>query len=71
MSVKIAKGSADGPLVLIACDPRGNMHGGGGVTPTMTGDHNNRITDYTTIVVIENESIPKDNRSVMCEQPSG
>lgn len=29
-------------------DARGN--GGGGITPTMTGDHQNRITDYTAIV---------------------
>ena len=43
------------PLVLIACDTRGHMSGGGGITPTITGDHNNRVTDYTTIVVIENE----------------
>ena len=48
MSVKIAKGSADGPLVLIACDARGN--GEGGVCPTLTGDHENRITDYTAIL---------------------
>ncbi len=30
-------------------DARGN--GEGGVSPTITGDHQNRITDYTAIVV--------------------
>lgn len=35
-------------------DARGN--GDGGVSPTLTGDHQNRITDYTAIVVIVDES---------------
>lgn len=30
-------------------DARGN--GRGGVSPTITGDHQNRITDYTAIIV--------------------
>lgn len=30
-------------------DARGN--GGGVICPTLTGDHQNRITDYTAIVV--------------------
>lgn len=30
-------------------DARGN--GKGGVAPTITGDHQNRITDYTAIVL--------------------
>ena len=30
-------------------DARGN--GEGGVSPTLTGDHQNRITDYTAIVL--------------------
>lgn len=34
-------------------DSRGN--GGGGVSPTITGDHQNRITDYTAIVVMSDE----------------
>lgn len=34
------------PLIF---DARGN--GGGIVCPTITGDHQNRITDYTAIVV--------------------
>lgn len=32
-------------------DSRGN--GEGGVAPTLTGDHQNRITDYTGIVIID------------------
>lgn len=32
-------------------DARGN--GEGGVAPTLTGDHQNRITDYTAILAIE------------------
>lgn len=40
------------PLVLIY-DARGN--GDGGMSPTITGDHQNRITDYTAIVVQKNE----------------
>ena len=39
------------PCVLIY-DARGN--GDGCVCPTLTGDHQNRITDYTAIVVEEN-----------------
>lgn len=34
------------PLVF---DARGN--GGGAISPTITGDHQDRITDYTAIVV--------------------
>ena len=36
------------PLVLVF-DARGN--GGGQLSPTITGDHQSRITDYTAIVV--------------------
>ena len=36
------------PIVLVY-DARGN--GGGGVCPTITGDHQDRITDYTAIVL--------------------
>ena len=32
-------------------DARGN--GDGGVSPTITGDHENRITDYTSVVIID------------------
>lgn len=34
-------------------DARGN--GGGTISPTITGDHQNRITDYTAIVVTYEE----------------
>ena len=37
------------PPVALISEARGN--GGGGVAPTITGDHQNRITDYTAIVV--------------------
>ena len=40
------------PLVLVF-DARGN--GGGGVSPTITGGHQDRITDYTAIVVQKDE----------------
>ena len=39
------------PLVY---DARGN--GEGGVAPTITGDHENRITDYTAIVLCDTRS---------------
>ncbi len=35
--------------VALVYDARGN--GGGIITPTITGDHQDRITDYTAIVV--------------------
>ena len=34
---------------IVVYDARGN--GRGGVSPTLTGDHQNRITDYTAVVV--------------------
>jgi len=43
------------PLVLI-CDARGNGWGGQ-IAPTITGDHQNRITDYTAIVVELDDNI--------------
>lgn len=36
-------------------DARGN--GGGEVSPTITGDHQNRVTDYTALVVRYEETI--------------
>ena len=36
-------------------DARGN--GGGMISPTLTGDHQDRITDYTAIVVVTDETI--------------
>lgn len=43
------------PIVLVY-DARGN--GGGTICPTITGDHENRITDYTAIVVEEKHDAP-------------
>lgn len=49
------------PVVLVY-DARGN--GGGGVCPTITGDHQGRITDYTAIVLAtphpHMEDMPQD-----------
>lgn len=42
------------PLVLVY-DARGN--GQGIIAPTITGDHQNRVTDYTAIVVEVHEDI--------------
>ena len=42
------------PLIF---DARGNG-GGGQISPTITGDHQNRVTDYTAIVV---ENVETDN----------
>ena len=42
------------PLVLVY-DARGN--GGGKVSPTITGEHQNRITDYTATVLKYEETI--------------
>lgn len=36
-------------------DVRGN--GNGNIVPTITGDHNNRVTDYTSVVVFDGENI--------------
>lgn len=60
------------PIVLVY-DARGN--GGGDISPTITGDHQNRITDYTAIVVEEkDEDIQCDEVSVSitcCGESSG
>ena len=39
-------------------DARGN--GRGGISPTITGDHQNRITDYTAIVLAIHEADGQD-----------
>lgn len=55
-----AEGHGHPPLVF---DARGN--GGGGKTaPTITGDHQNRITDYTAIVVQHETVQPSDSKRV-------
>ena len=41
------------PPVVLVYDARGN--GGGNVCPTITGDHENRVTDYTAIIVSYSE----------------
>ena len=46
------------PLIF---DARGN--GGGFICPTITGDHQNRITDYTAIVIIKEVNKDEENRS--------
>ena len=45
------------PCVLIY-DARGN--GGGGIAPTIAGDHQDRVTDYTAIVVEIHEDIHRE-----------
>lgn len=44
-----------GDVRAVVYDCRGN--GGGGVSPTMTGDHQNRVTDYTAIAVYDTTQI--------------
>ena len=41
--------NADGNYAVLVYDARGN--GGGRIAPTITGDHQDRVTDYTAIVV--------------------
>lgn len=43
-----------GDAAMVVYDARGN--GGGGCCGTLTGDHQNRITDYTTVVVTERKT---------------
>lgn len=45
------------PIVLVF-DSRGN--GGGAVCPTITGDHQSRITDYTAVVVAVSKTQASD-----------
>ena len=45
---------------MMILDARGN--GNGEISPTLTGDHQNRITDYTAIVVeVRNEKGTSDD----------
>lgn len=48
-------------------DARGN--GEGWVSPTITGDHENRVTDYTAIVLIRNEDIRRETLPDLVEKP--
>lgn len=53
----------DAKLTALIYDARGN--GEGGVSPTITGDHQNRITDYTAIILeIIHEDESNDNDDV-------
>jgi len=45
---------------ILVFDARGN--GDGWVSPTITGDHQNRITDYTAIVVELDDEMERDKR---------
>lgn len=44
-------------------DARGN--GNGEISPTLTGDHQNRITDYTAIVVEVRDESDADRKEVL------
>ena len=50
---------ADACVALGLLDARGN--GSGAISPTLTGDHQNRVTDYTAIVVEAPEKAERDN----------
>lgn len=58
-------GSSHTPLVLVF-DARGN--GGGKICPTITGDHQDRITDYTAIVVETDERTVSASLWNRCER---
>lgn len=49
------------PPVVLIFDARGN--GEGRISPTITGDHQNRITDYTAILV---EKYKEENNDGPC-----
>lgn len=48
------------PPVVLVYDARGN--GGGKTCPTLTGDHQNRVTDYTALVVEVKHENNRDDR---------
>lgn len=50
------------PIVLVY-DARGN--GGGRVSPTITGEHQNGITDYTAIVLKYEETVQQSKERPM------
>lgn len=47
----------------VILDARGN--GNGEISPTLTGDHQNRITDYTAIVVEVRDESDADRKEVL------
>lgn len=51
------------PIEYYIYDARGN--GEGGVSPTITGDHQDRITDYTAIVLEIHEDNNTDRETVL------
>ena len=53
------RGTQLAPTVCVACDARGN--GDGKTTSTITGDHENRITDYTTVVCIQGAVVGRND----------
>ena len=64
-------GASKAPIVAIY-DARGN--GGGDIAPTITGDHNAHISDYTAIVVErkdEGKTMLSGNGTWMVEQKPG
>ena len=52
-----AQASGVEPTVCVAYDARGN--GDGVIVNTITGDHENRITDYTTVVYLQGNGIDR------------
>lgn len=55
-------GTGGNNVPAVVYDARGN--GDGNIAPTITGDHNNRVTDYTTVVCcIDGDKIGKAERA--------
>ena len=52
-----AQASGVEPTVCVAYDARGN--GDGAIVNTITGDHENRITDYTTVICLQGNGIDR------------
>lgn len=53
-----AQASGVEPTVCVAYDARGN--GDGETVSTITGDHENRITDYTTVICLQGNGIDRN-----------
>ena len=49
LMARMGTGGGNIPMVFTVYDARGN--GNGQIIPTITGDHNNRVTDYTAICI--------------------
>ena len=50
-------------------DARGN--GGGFICPNLTGDHQNRVTDYTAIIVRKHETDINRQRTALSNHNEG